>query len=220
MRHLLLAALMLVPAQAAQLRVTVYDQVHLSKSIAGSVFLMLGDLLQASGIEIEVVAGDPAADEATLIMAPAAPRPGMERQTACRARRDIALEIVARTPNGRRFTELGMAVPLATEGLNARVFNENVLDAAARQNRDYAMVLAHAIAHEIGHVLMRGRQHSRIGLMSSVWSEREYAWMTRNLMRFSREESGTMRASLTGAGCDPETSAEVLRRETSQMPKR
>ena len=210
MRHLLLVTLMLIPAHATQLRITVYDQVHLSKPVSRSVFLILGTLLHASGIEIEVVAGDLAATEAALIMAPITPHPGMERQASCRARKDIALEIVAPIPNSRRSSVLGMAVPLATYGLNARVFNESVLDAAARQNRDYALVLAHAIAHEIGHVLLRGRPHSRFGLMSSTWSDREFSWMSRSLMLFSREESEAMRETLSGAGCEPATSAEVL----------
>jgi hypothetical protein len=57
---------------------------------------------------------------------------------ACRARRDIALEIVGKTQSYLQDTILGVAVPLAREGLNARVFDEHVRDLAVRQSRDYA----------------------------------------------------------------------------------
>ena len=105
---------------------------------------------------------------------------------------------------------MGMAVPLATEGLNARVFGDHVRDTASRQNREYATVLAHAMAHEIGHVLLRSGNHAQRGLMSSVWTDFEYWWMARGLLLFTGDQAKAMRASLTGAGCGPVTSAEVL----------
>jgi hypothetical protein len=210
MRQLLLAALMLVPAQADQLRITVYDQTHLSKPVSEAVFDLLLRVLRQAGIDVELVSGDLAAPEASLITSPGAPRRGSERATACRARRDIALEIVATTPSFRKDTMLGMAVPLATEGLNARVFDDHVRDAASRQNRDYTTVLAHAMAHEIGHVLLRSGAHTQRGLMSSVWTDFEYGWMTRGLMLFTGDQGKAMRASLSGAGCGPTTSAEAI----------
>jgi hypothetical protein len=154
-----------------------------------------------SGIEIELATGDRSSREASLLTSPGAPRKGNERETACRARRDIALEIVAVTPTTRKGTMLGMAEPLAWEGLNARVFDDHVRDAAERQNRDYAGVLAHATAHEIGHVLLRSSTHSQRGLMSAMWTDLEYDWMARGLMFFTSDQSKAMRAVLSGAGC-------------------
>ena len=217
MRHLLIAALMLLPAQAAQLRITVYDQAHLPKQVSHDVFDQLRQVLHQAGIEIEVVAGDATAAEAALIAAPATPHRGSEQETACRARRDIALEIVGKTQSYRKDTILGVAVPLAREGLNARVFDEHVRDLAVRQSRDYASLLAHVMAHEIGHVLLRGAIHSRSGLMSAVWTEAEYKWMARSMMFFTGDQSKAMRASLSGVGC-PATSAEMLHQEKVGTP--
>ena len=209
MRHILIAALLLIPAQAAQLRITVYDQVHLSKPTSQAAFDLLRQILKRAGIEAELAPGDPSAAEAGLITYPGTPRRGSEHETACRARRDIALEIVAVTPPTRKHTLLGLAIPLATEGLNARVFDDHVRDAAARENRDYVTVLAHAMAHEIGHVLLRNPAHSGRGLMSAQWTDLEYGWMARGLMFFTPEQAKTMLASLTGQGCEPTTSAEA-----------
>jgi len=210
MRHLMIAVLMLIPAQAAELRITVYDQAHLPRPISEEAFGLLRQMLKQAGIEAQFVAGDPSAAEAALITSPATPRRGSERETACRARRDIALEIVAATSSFRKDTLLGMAVPLATEGLNARVFDDHIRDAAQRENRSYAAVLAHAVAHEIGHVLLRTSEHSGRGLMSSTWTDLEYGWLAHGLMFFTGGQAKTMRASLTGEGCTTATTAEVV----------
>jgi hypothetical protein len=210
MRRLLIAALMMVPAQAAQLRITVYDQAPLSKEVRQAAFDSLHQIFRKAGIELEVATGDPASREASLMESPAIPRKGTERAAACRARRDIALEIVGVTSPFRKKTMLGMAEPLARQGLNARVFDDRIQDAAMWQNRKHSAVLAHAIAHEIGHVLLRSPEHSRSGLMSAVWSDREYEWMARGVMFFTAEQGKAMRASLHGEGCATGTPMETL----------
>ena len=210
MRHLLIVALLLVPAQAAQLRITAYGQAQLPKPVIHSAFDLLRQIFRASGIEIELVNGDPTSREAVLLTYPATPRKGTEREAACRARRDIALDILATTPAARKGSMLGMAEPFAREGLNARVFDDRILDAAMRQNRDHAAVLAHAIAHEIGHVLLRTTNHGQRGLMSAVWTDDEYGWIARSPMYFTGDQSRSMRAALSGEGCPAEVSAEVL----------
>jgi hypothetical protein len=201
MRQLLIAAMMLGSAQAGQLRITVYDRAHLPRLVSEAAFDSLRQIFHRSGIEIELVTGDPTSREASLLTSPGTPRKGSERETACRARTDIALEIVAVTPPTRKNTMMGMAEPFAWEGLNARVFDDHVRDAAARQNRDHAAVLAHAIAHEIGHVLLRSSTHSQRGLMSAMWTDLEYDWMARGLMFFAGDQSKVMRSVLSGAGC-------------------
>ena len=113
----------------------------------------------------------------------------------CRARQDIALKI-STNPAGLTKGALGMAHPLAASGLNARVFDDRIRAAAARWNRPYTLVLAHAIAHEIGHVLLRSDSHAARGLMGPVWSAYEYGWMDHGLMFFTEEQSRTMRATL------------------------
>jgi hypothetical protein len=201
MRQFLMAAMMMLPAHAAQLRITVYDQAQLPKAVSAAAFDALRQIFRESEIDIELVIGDPASPEASLITSPNIPRRGGEREAACRARRDIALEIVARTPSTRGKTMLGMAEPFAREGLNARVFDDHVRDAALRENRDHASVLAHAIAHEIGHVLLRTSNHIPSGIMSAVWSDREYGWIARGLMFFTGEQAKVMRDALAGASC-------------------
>ena len=142
-----------------------------------------------------------ASDEASFVTAPTVPHRGQELAAVCRARRDIALKILATAPSGVKGTILGLAVPLAWAGLNARVFDDNIRDIALNRHRAHEVVLAHVIAHEIGHVLLRTNSHSGRGLMSAVWTDYEYAWIARNLMFFTTDQSNTMRMALSGAGC-------------------
>ena len=145
--------------------------------------------------------GDESTDEASLILYPGTPQKGQEHAAACRARRDIALNILTSAPKGLTGSSLGMAQPLACAGLNVRVFDDRVCDAAFKWNRAHATVLAHVIAHEIGHVLLRTNAHSPRGLMAGVWGDHEYQFMARNLLRFTRDESTSMRITLSGDGC-------------------
>jgi len=186
---------------SAELRITVYDQAHLPREVARSAFDRLRIVLRQSGIAVELVAGDLAADEASLFTYISVPK-GHEQEAACRARRDIALKINDISPGGVAETVLGIAAPLALTGLNARVYNQHIREAAFRHNRPYAVVLAYAIAHEIGHVLLRSSVHEQWGLMSSVWREREFAQMAdAPVMFFTLDESKRMLMNLRGMGC-------------------
>lgn len=186
---------------SAELRITIYDQAHLPREVTRSALEQLRLIFHQAGIVIEVVAGDLAADEASLFTYISLPK-GHEQEAACRARRDIALKINDISPGGVPETVLGMAAPLALTGLNARVYNQHIREAAFRHNRPYAVVLAYAIAHEIGHVLLRSSVHDQWGLMSSVWREREFARMAyAPVMFFTLDESKRMLMNLRGTGC-------------------
>jgi hypothetical protein len=208
MKRLLIAIWIITAIAAAQLRITVYDQAHLPEEVGDPAFDDLRKVFRQAGIEPQIVSGDLHAQEALLITYPAPAPKGHEQEAACRARRDIALEILAITPPGFKGTIAGMAVPLASAGLNARVFVDRVRDVAFRENRPVHVILTYVIAHEIGHVLLRSNRHARQGLMSSVWAEHEYRLLAAGLMSFSRAQSDEMRANLIGAVCRDGQAAE------------
>jgi hypothetical protein len=201
MRNIVFAILMLGTSATAQLRVTVYDKAHLPTTVLRDAMISLGDVFRASGIAVEFVSGDLEASEASLMNLPMTPRKGQEREAACRARRDIALEISPSARPGLRPTILGEAQPLARYRLHARVYMNLVMDTAAFHNRSTAAVLAYVVAHEIGHVLLRTSQHNPRGLMSEVWTDLEYNWMTVRAMLFTKAQAKTMRDTLGAAGC-------------------
>jgi hypothetical protein len=67
------------------------------------------------------------------------------------------------------------------------------------------------IAHEIGHVLLRTKAHSRRGLMSALWTDYEYGMIDRGLMFFTADQSKTMRMALSGAGCPNDAAVSAVR---------
>jgi hypothetical protein len=189
-------------ASAQQLRITIYDKAHLEGKIIEDVHRQIHRIFQHADIEVDILAGDSRSVEAFLVAY--GPRPNRlgDVSAACRARRDIALDIIAEAPSGISKGTLGMSLPLADRGLNVRVFANHVAEAASRKHQSYAVLLAYAIAHECGHVLLKTKGHETYGLMASVWKEFEFDLLSRgHFMFFTREQSQRMRATLAGEGC-------------------
>jgi hypothetical protein len=196
-----LAAQNLVTA-SDEVRVTIYDQAHLPHRVIQNAFDQLRLTLRRAGIALDAVVGDPAAEEASLFRYVTPPPHGKEQQAICGARRDIALKIVEASPTGLQETVLGMSSPFAPAGLNVRLFNDHIREAASRHNRPYAIVLSYAMAHEIGHVLLRSDSHAPWGIMKSVWTEYEYAQMSdAGLMSFTDHDAKAMLLNLRGMRC-------------------
>jgi hypothetical protein len=186
----------------AELRITIYDQAHISPDATQRVYDQLRLIFHQAGIAIKLIEGDSAVDEASLFTYTELPPTGYEQEFACRARRDIALKIVGASPAGLQETVFGMASPLARIGLNVRIFDDHIRRASVQRNRPYTNLLSCAIAHEIGHVLLRGKAHAKEGLMSGVWSGYEYEEIAvKGLMFFTPDESKGMLMSLRGMGC-------------------
>jgi hypothetical protein len=198
MRLIVIAAMLCRVGHAERLRITVYDKAELSPPLSMAVVDESERIFRVAGISIEWVAGDQAASEATLMVYQTPPR-NRDWESSCLARRDIALEILRTAPPGVKSTVLGMAQPLARVGLNVRVFYDHVQYAAKMNNRGDALVLAHVIAHETGHVLLRSNAHSGCGLMSRVWAGNEYASIANSTLFFTAGEAREMRMTLSGA---------------------
>jgi hypothetical protein len=69
------------------------------------------------------------------------------------------------------------------------VFYRRVEAEAARYGVSAALVLACALAHEIGHVLMPERGHSREGLMRACWGHDDFHRANQGQLRFSADEA-------------------------------
>ncbi len=85
----------------------------------------------------------------------------------------------------------GFALPFARTGANAMVFNDRVekLSFEIGAGPDVGTLLGAAIAHELGHVLMRSQVHSSRGLMKARWGDQELKLLSCNRLQFSPEEN-------------------------------
>jgi hypothetical protein len=199
---------MIGTAGAEQLRITVYDKALLRGELTETVVDELRRILRRSGIDIEWTKGVLTSAEASLMIYESHSR-GHDQEIACRARRDVALDIIPVAPPGHNPQALGMSQPFARMGLNVRVFYGRIRVASDREGRPEATVLAHVLAHEIGHVLLRSNAHTKHGLMTDVWDDFEYDWMRKGLMFFTAEQSRKMRETLRGDGCQVAESADT-----------
>jgi hypothetical protein len=73
------------------------------------------------------------------------------------------------------------------------VFYRRVEAEAARYAVSVAFVLACALAHELGHVLMPERGHSRDGLMRACWNGDDFQRADRGQLRFLPEQVALIR---------------------------
>jgi hypothetical protein len=73
------------------------------------------------------------------------------------------------------------------------VFYQRVEAEAARYSVSVAFVLACALAHELGHVLMPERGHSQDGLMRACWNGDDFQRADRGQLRFLPEQVALIR---------------------------
>jgi hypothetical protein len=194
-------------AEAERLHVSVYDKANLPPQLLKSVAENLGFIFDHSGIEVEWVEGSLSADEATLVTYTNIVSVTQERRLACVARRDIAAAIIPVAPVNVSRATLGVSRPFAKVGLNVEVYADHIAAAARDRDADEPEVLAHAMAHEIGHVLLRSSAHTASGLMAGVWTTREYGWISTGSMFFTPDEARIIRDSIAGRACGVDVAA-------------
>jgi hypothetical protein len=96
----------------------------------------------------------------------------------------IFLLLEADGPPNFKTGTLGYALPY-NSGTGVHIFYRRIRD---DHPDDFAVILGHAMAHEIGHVLQGVARHSDRGIMKAVWTSREYRAMRDGLLRFSGED--------------------------------
>ena len=81
------------------------------------------------------------------------------------------------------------------DGLTVQVFFRQVQDFARTYRVDLSIILAHVIAHEVGHLLLPGGAHSPTGLMQAGWDRALASKAVRDSLTFTEAEASRMRAS-------------------------
>jgi hypothetical protein len=105
---------------------------------------------------------------------------------------DLILRILpqARTTLASR-SALGEALPchLEKDGCIASVFFNRVKEFTDRIGISLHLVLGHAMAHELGHLLLGSNSHSSWGLMRAVWSPRDMQRAAKGDLLFTSEQA-------------------------------
>lgn len=91
---------------------------------------------------------------------------------------------------------LGYALPFAHRGAHVLIFYDRVQALTQRVNTTAYVILGHAIAHEIGHVLLGSSQHATGGLMEARWTTASWHLASAGLLAFQRGAIERIRAGL------------------------
>ena len=77
--------------------------------------------------------------------------------------------------------------------MHATVFYDRIETVSKTGDVSLSTMLGHAIAHEIGHVLLGTTDHSRSGIMKARWGRADYRQAGIGLMKFTAREGEAIR---------------------------
>lgn len=109
----------------------------------------------------------------------------------------------------RRTVGFAVLPPGGGRGSMASVFYPRVAELAEMGGASRAVVLGHALAHEIGHLLLGTNSHSQAGLMRAEWLREDLRRAAMGSLVFTPEQGEVIRAGVlarTGAQRAAQTS--------------
>jgi len=149
-------------APAQPLRIHLYDQAQVPGGVLHSAIGEATRIFKAAGTPISWEQPPTESPEAWITDMTALPRALDQRQY-------LVVRLRRRTPATLFRGALGFALPMAQTGVHASVFYDRVEALRAWVNLERYVILGHAIAHEIGHVLLGSPEHAPGGLMQANW---------------------------------------------------
>jgi hypothetical protein len=90
----------------------------------------------------------------------------------------------------------GAAEPYDRGGVEATLFYEHIDTFARSGGASPSVVLGHALAHEVGHLLLWTKSHSSRGVMKASRSKQDLQAIEQGKLVFSPEEAESMKANL------------------------
>lgn len=111
----------------------------------------------------------------------------------------LALRVVlrsdAQTPESAD-NFFGLALPYEEGGVRAVVFYQHLQEFAKGGTASLAQVLGHAMAHEIGHLLLWSKSHDESSVMKESWSREDLREIARGHLTFTPQQAEVMKANL------------------------
>jgi hypothetical protein len=128
----------------------------------------------------------------------------IDKSPACRQpmnRAEFAVRIIDRSWRQKSLAEFdgtGLALPCTRDlvGCTVYIFYDPISQWAEDRDISASAVLGHAIAHEVGHLLLGTDSHARAGIMRGLWTHADLRTMARTALEFTPEQSARIRATL------------------------
>ncbi len=108
----------------------------------------------------------------------------------------VKAEILPNALSGFSPQALGYALPCAERGMQITIYADRVEIVSRTDVEIFYRVLGHAIAHEVGHVLLRSSAHGTTGLMKGVWAKSDWQRAAVTIIPFTPGQAGYVRQQL------------------------
>ncbi len=184
-----LASLTLTTANAQnRISVRLYNLSGIAPEMLDRATREASRIFAQANVDVIWTPGDPEADEAHTT-----------DQSAAAANRDARVRpyLVVRVGRGLAFHvpsgALGISLPHAQFGVSATIFQERVESMCQGAGQDFALMLGHAIAHEIGHVTLASDAHAPNGIMRAHWGKAELDQASSGHLGFTSQQGTEIR---------------------------
>jgi len=105
---------------------------------------------------------------------------------------------ILRASRGLKDTTVGISFTAEDgRGCYADLFYEPIQQLQDETHASPSVILGHAMAHELGHLLLGTNSHSPSGLMRAHWTRDDLANASKGNLRFSKEQCLALRSRLT-----------------------
>jgi hypothetical protein len=101
----------------------------------------------------------------------------------------IKAVVLPHAPSGLPPQALGYALPCANRGVQITIYAARVEIVSRTSLAAFYRVLGHAIAHELGHVLLRSCVHDNSGLMKAIWAKSDWQRAAVAIIPFTPDQS-------------------------------
>jgi hypothetical protein len=175
------------PGAVIQLRVSVFNSSPISSSTIERAEGEAGHVLRDAGIE------------AIWLNCPQEISQEASRGRCSEASFPSHLHLrVLRVSHGLKVSTVGISFSAEDgRGCYADLFYEPIQQLEAETHVSKPVILGHAMAHELGHLLLGTNSHSPSGLMRAHWTREDLSNASVGNLRFSKEQGLKIRSRLT-----------------------
>ena len=180
-------------APAQPLGIHLYDLANISPHTLDEAAREAARVLATAGVEVvwqQLPADSPEAHASDQTASAA-----LWRQT--RDTRDyLVVRMVRGFPARALSGALGFSLPDAKAGAHATVFYDRIEPLGQSGEISVSALLGHAMAHEIGHVLLGTTEHSPDGIMKARWGKPDYQRAAMGFLGFTPPQRAAIRERL------------------------
>jgi len=180
-------------ATNAPLTIVLYDRAHVGSKTLVQTERLATEIFAQAGVEAQWKTGSVFDGDALLYDFTAATREGCAQPLDSAT---VRVAILPRAPRGFSQQALGYALPCAARGIQVTIFADRVEIVSRTNLAAFYRVLGHAIAHEVGHVLLRSGVHDTTGLMRRVWAKSDWQRTAVTIIPFTSGQAECVRREL------------------------